>query len=112
MKFLNDVLISAVVGVVVGIGVICNAKSMTVTTSKNESNSDEVKDDVSGFNFDASTSSKISHSKIIDWILFIIVLIVACAAMNHYSNGDFLLVFEALFRTEVSALKNMWEKLK
>ena len=113
MKFLYDVFISAAIGLIIGIGIVYNAKPLPIMTAKSESDPDSTKEEPNEnyFNHD-NTTRKFSYSKVIDWMLFIIVAIVICAGINQYSGGNFLLVIEALFRTEINALKNMWDKAK
>ena len=89
---------------------------MPVLADKSESDvsTNAVKEEINknDFNDNINTRSKFAYSKIIDWILFSIVLFVLCAGINQYSDGNFLLVVEALFRTEINALKNIWERIQ
>lgn len=113
MKFLYDVFISASIGLIIGIGIVYTAKPLPVITAKPGSDSDCAKEELNENYFnDDKAARKFSYSKVIDWVLFIIVAIVIFAGINQYSGGNFLLVIEALFRTETSALKNMWDKVK
>ena len=114
MKFLYDVIVSSITGLVIGIGIVYCSKSLPVLADKSESDNNAVKEEINenNFNNNINTTSKFAYSKIIDWILFSIVLFVLCAGINQYSDGNFLLVVEALFRTEINALKNIWERIQ